>query len=169
VAVEAGLGEVGKNGVLINKKFGPRGSFPIVTTDLPLIPDEQLDLGIQEFCKRCNKCARACPVQAIPAGDPISSGGLLKWPVDGQKCWGFIKANPKCMACIGACPYNKKDLFAHRLATWLIARKSIVADVLLVKLDDLLGYGQSALAFRQSILQHGGTPSAVRSNGDGGR
>jgi len=165
LAVEAGLGEVGKNGMLISKKFGPRGSFPIVTTDLPLIPDQQEDLGIQEFCKRCNKCARACPVQAIPAGAPSVIGGLIKWPLDGQKCWDFIKANPKCMACMGACPYNKKDFFIHRLATWLITRKSVVADVLLVKLDDLLGYGDNALAFKESVSRQKKAVSGVSANG----
>ncbi len=147
VAVEAGLGELGKNGVLISPKFGPRGSFPIVTTDLPLIPGKQVDLGIQEFCRMCNKCAQACPVRAIPTGQPAVINGLSKWPLDGEKCWAFIKDNPKCMACMGACPYNKKDMVIHRLAGWLIARKSLVANWLLVKLDDTLGYGATALAF----------------------
>jgi len=149
VAVEAGLGEVGKNGVLISPKFGPRGSFPIVTTDLPLIPDNQADPGIQEFCRTCNKCARACPVRAIPTGAPVVVNGLSKWPVDGNKCWTFIKSNPKCMACMGACPFNKKDLAIHRLAGWFIARKSVVANWLLVRLDDALGYGATALAFNR--------------------
>ncbi len=149
VAVEAGLGEVGKNGVLISPKFGPRGSFPTVTTDLPLIADNQVDLGIQEFCRTCNKCARACPVRAIPSGSPVVTDGLSKWPIDGNKCWTFIKSNPKCMACMGACPYNKKDLTIHRLAGWLIARKSIVANWLLVRLDDALGYGEISMAFNR--------------------
>jgi epoxyqueuosine reductase len=147
VAVEAGLGEVGKNGILIGPNFGPRGSFPIVTTDLPLIPDGQTDLGIQEFCRVCNKCARGCPVRAIPTGAPVIENGLSKWPVDGNKCWGFIKENPKCMVCMGACPFNKKNLAIHRLAVWLVARKSLVANWLLVKIDDVLGYGSTALAF----------------------
>ncbi|MEM5788058.1 MAG: 4Fe-4S dicluster domain-containing protein [Syntrophobacteraceae bacterium] len=149
VAIESGLGELGKNGVLINRRFGPRGSFPIVTTDLPLIPDKQVDLGIQEFCRVCNKCARACPVQAIPTGEPVVANGLSRWPLDGDKCWSFIKENPKCMACMGACPYNKKDLAIHRLAVWLITRKSLVANWLLVKLDDALGYGGTALAYEK--------------------
>lgn len=159
VAVEAGLGEVGKNGVLIGPKFGPRGSFPVVTTDLPLISDKQADSGIQEFCRMCSKCARACPVRAIPAGEPVVVNGLSKWPVDGSKCWGFIKENPKCMACMGACPFNKKDLAIHRLAGWLIARKSVVANWLLVRLDDALGYGAAALAFeRQSQTGNPNSP-----------
>lgn len=169
VAIEAGLGELGKNGVLISPKFGPRGSFPIVTTDLPLIPDSQVDLGIQEFCRMCSKCARACPVRAIPTGEPALVNGLSKWPLDGNKCWAFIKENPKCMACMGACPYNKKDLTIHRLAGWLIARKSIVANWLLVKLDDALGYGATALAFeKQSRTGAPGNAPAGTLNGNTG-
>jgi reductive dehalogenase len=160
VAVEAGLGEVGKNGVLIGPRFGPRGSFPIVTTDLPLIADNQADLGIQEFCRVCNKCARACPVLAIPNGAPVVVDGLSKWPVDGNKCWSFIKSNPKCMACMGACPYNKKNLAIHRLAGWLITRKSVVANWLLVKLDDALGYGAAALAFKRELVTGPSTDQA---------
>jgi reductive dehalogenase len=167
VAVEAGLGEVGKNGVLISPKFGPRGSFPIVTTDLPLIPDNQVDLGIQEFCRTCNKCVRACPVLAIPTGAPVVANGLSKWPVDGDKCWTFIKGNPKCMACMGACPFNKKDLAIHRLAGWLIARKSIVANWLLVRLDDALGYGATALAYkRESERSASASQPSVAANGN---
>ncbi len=167
VAVEAGLGEVGKNGVLISPKFGPRGSFPIVTTDLPLIADNQVDLGIQEFCRTCNKCARACPVLAIPTGAPVVANGLSKWPVDGDKCWTFIKGNPKCMACMAACPFNKKDLAIHRLAGWLIARKSVVANWLLVRLDDALGYGATALAYkRESESSASASQPSVEANGN---
>lgn len=164
LAVEAGLGEVARNGMLVNPEFGPRGSFPIVTTDLPLIPDHQQDFGIQEFCRLCNKCARACPVQAIPTGGPTLIGGLLRWPLDGQRCWSFIKDTPKCMACMGACPYNKKDFPIHRLAGWLIARKSVVANWVLVRLDDALGYGQSALSFSERFRVGGADQPDVKSN-----
>ncbi|HYG70312.1 MAG TPA: 4Fe-4S ferredoxin, partial [Anaeromyxobacteraceae bacterium] len=54
----------------------------------------------------------------------------------------------KCMACTGACPFNKKDLLAHRWALALIERKSVVSNRLLVWLDDLLGYGRAAFRLR---------------------
>lgn len=147
LAIEAGLGEMGKNGILITSEFGPRGSFCVVTTDLPLVPDTPVDIGVKEFCMVCNKCARSCPVQAIPYGDPKVVNGVVKWPLDGEKCFGFLASNPKCMACIGSCPYNKQDYFVHRMATYLISRKSIVADYLMTQLDDFLGYGRESMVF----------------------
>ncbi|MBI1752802.1 MAG: 4Fe-4S ferredoxin [Acidobacteria bacterium] len=149
LAIMAGLGELGKNGMLVNPAFGPRGSFPIVTTDLPLIPDRQVDLGIQEFCRACAKCADACPPRAVPQGDPALVNGLLRWQVDGTKCFSYIKTNPKCMACVGACPYNKKDYFVHRLAVTAIARKSRVMNWLMLRLDNLLGYGARSVRVGQ--------------------
>lgn len=147
IAIDAGLGQMGKNGMLITKEFGPRGSFCVVTTDLPLVPDSPVDLGITEFCSVCNKCAISCPVQAIPYGDPTLVNGALKWPLDGGKCFDFLVSNPKCMACMGSCPYNKQDYFVHRAATWLIARRSAVSNRLLVWLDDIMGYGESSMIY----------------------
>lgn len=144
LAVEAGLGECSKNSMIVNWKFGPRGSFSIITTDLPLVVDKPVDLGIAEFCKICNKCARACPVQAIPSGDPAWINHVLKWRVDGTKCWNYIVNNPKCMACIGSCPFNKPDFFVHRAANFMISRKSFISNYLLTWLDDFLGYGKKA-------------------------
>lgn len=149
LAIMAGLGELGKNGMLVNPTMGPRGSFPIVTTDLPLIPDKQVDLGIQEFCRSCAKCADACPPLAIPQGDPAMVNGLLRWQVDGPKCFSYIKTNPKCMACVGACPYNKKDYLVHRWAVSAIARKSRVMNWLMLRLDNLLGYGERSIRVGQ--------------------
>ncbi|ACL63714.1 4Fe-4S ferredoxin, iron-sulfur binding protein [Anaeromyxobacter dehalogenans 2CP-1] len=159
LAIAAGLGELGKNGMLINDRFGPRGSFAVVTTDIPLAVDRQRDLGVQEFCRVCNKCADACPVSAVPRGEAgAPAGGVSRWQVDGPKCWTYLKINPKCMACTGACPFNKKDLLAHRWAVALIARKSVAANRLLVWLDDLLGYGRSAFRLRDEARNALGAP-----------
>ena len=144
LAVESGLGECSKNSMVVNDIFGPRGSFAVITTDLPLIVDKPVDLGIVEFCKVCSKCADACPVKAIPTGDPAWINHVLKWRVDGEKCWNYIVNNPKCMACIGSCPFNKPDYLIHRIANFMVARKSIVTDRLLVWLDNVLGYGQKS-------------------------
>jgi len=140
LAVEAGLGECAKNSMIINWEF-------------PLTVDKPVDLGVVEFCKICRKCARACPVQAIPAGDPAWINHVLKWRIDGQKCWDYIVNNPKCMACIAACPYNKQNYFVHRVANFMIARKSIVTNYLLIWLDDVLGYGKKA--FMQTEMNNG--------------
>lgn len=151
LAIEAGLGEMGKNGMLITKEFGPRGSFCVVTTDLPLVPDRFVDMGVKDFCMMCNKCARSCPVQAIPYGDPRAVNGVVKWPLDGEKCFEFLASNPKCMACIGSCPYNKQDYFIHRMAIYMISRKSIITNYLMVRLDDALGYGKASMIYAKKM------------------
>ena len=57
VAQDAGLGELGRNGYLISSRFGARFRLGAVTTDLPLVPDSPVTLGVQEFCAACRKCA----------------------------------------------------------------------------------------------------------------
>jgi reductive dehalogenase len=144
LAIQAGLGELTRNGMLVSGRLGPRGSFAVVTTDLPLIADTPERLGIKEFCEVCTKCAQYCPIKAIPFGRPEEVRGVLKWTVDGEKCGQLLVNNPKCMACIAACPYNKPDYWVHRAAFYMTGRRSRLTNYLLLKLDDLLGYGDFA-------------------------
>jgi len=84
VAVDAGMGELGRNGLLITPEFGPRGRISIVTTDLPLEPDEPRHLGIKEFCELCTKCVRYCPPNAVPLGGPSVVRGILSRSSEGS-------------------------------------------------------------------------------------
>lgn len=114
IAVDAGLGQLGRNGLLITPEYGPRVRLCKVFTDLPLVPDKPIDFGVNEFCSICKKCAYACSVQAISHGEQTyegvcksSSPGVLKWPVDGEKCYNFWCDNgTDCSDCINVCPYN---------------------------------------------------------------
>jgi hypothetical protein len=49
LAADAGLGEVGRIGYLMTKEFGPRIRLSAVTTDLPLVPDKPVDIGVENF------------------------------------------------------------------------------------------------------------------------
>ncbi|HNX22707.1 MAG TPA: reductive dehalogenase domain-containing protein [Spirochaetota bacterium] len=149
LAILSGLGEAGKNGMIINEKFGPRGTFAVVTTDLPLIPDRPADLGVKEFCKVCNKCSRTCPAQAIPYGGTVIKNGVEKWAVDSEKCWAYLSKNIKCMSCISSCPYNKQEYAVHKLAGFMIKRKNIVTNYLIAKLDDFFGYSSHLKNYSQ--------------------
>lgn len=147
IAVDAGMGEMGRNGLLITPEFGPRVRIAKVLTDLPLEPDPPLEFGAARFCEHCVKCAALCPSQALPHGDrsdkPVSistSPGVLKWPVDAEKCLGFWARNgTSCGSCIRVCPFNKPAGWLHDGARWLV-KNAPWADSLLVKGDDLLGY-----------------------------
>lgn len=78
MAVEAGLGALGRHGMLITEKFGPRVRLGKVFTDLPLVPDEPIEFGAARFCWTCRRCAENCPAQAIPFGKPTTEGPLFQ-------------------------------------------------------------------------------------------
>ena len=69
MAIEAGLGQLGRNGLLITRKFGPAVRISKVLTSLPLIPDSPMDFGVTELCHTCKICADKCPSKAILPGD----------------------------------------------------------------------------------------------------
>jgi epoxyqueuosine reductase len=115
LAVDAGLGELGRNGLLITPEYGPRVRLCKVLTDLPLTPDKPINFGVHEFCKTCKKCVNACAVDAISDEDepnfmPVCSStsvGVRKWAVNGEKCYNFWCDNGNdCANCISVCPYN---------------------------------------------------------------
>jgi len=151
MAAEAGLGELGRNGLLITPQFGPRVRLGKVITDLPLIPDSPIDFGVTEFCEACKKCAVTCPSQSITHGErttePINIsnvGGVLKWPINAETCrmyWARAKRGGGCTNCISSCPYNKADTWFHRTTRWFTDHARW-ADPLYVKMDDLFGYGK---------------------------
>ncbi len=118
LAIDAGLGELSRPGLLVTPSFGPRIRLAKVLTDLPLQPDRPIRFGVREFCRKCRKCARLCPAGCIPADtDPTWAGpsrannpGALKWYVDVEKCLAlWIENGSDCAVCVAACPYSGKD------------------------------------------------------------
>lgn len=147
LAMAAGLGEAGRMGLLITEPFGPRVRLCKVFTDMPLRPDSYRPLGVRQFCSSCAQCARHCPSQAIPEGDPTwegpnisSQSGIRKWYVDGEKCFRYWAQNRMdCAVCIRACPFNKSPGLVHTAVRQVVKRTSRFNDVF-VRLDQLLGY-----------------------------
>lgn len=95
-AIQAGLGELGRHGLLIHPRYGTRLRLAKVFTDLPLAPDRPIRFGVQDYCAGCNLCARACPAQCIPDGAPTrevpndaAAPGMTKWYIDSKKCRAF--------------------------------------------------------------------------------
>ncbi|WP_461205415.1 4Fe-4S dicluster domain-containing protein [Clostridium sp. DL1XJH146] len=107
VAEDAGLGEIGRNGLLITKEFGPRVRLGIVTTDIPLVCDEKEGYGIEQFCIECGKCIRTCPAKAIPSGEKEESDGIRKWRIVADECykrWRHLGTD--CGICLASCPFS---------------------------------------------------------------
>jgi epoxyqueuosine reductase len=114
LAIDAGLGQLGRCGLMVSPQFGPRQRLCKVFTDLPLRPDQPIDFGLHSFCPKCGICAKYCPAGAIRRGDrttePTSISnrpGILRWPVDVVKCHLFWLANgSSCSNCLAACPWG---------------------------------------------------------------
>jgi ferredoxin len=147
----AGLGELGRLGILITSKYGPRARLGLITTDLPLVEERSKKLGIQNFCQKCQKCARNCPAQAIPYKEKTEEKGVKKWVLDREGCYKFWrKAGTDCAVCIYVCPYSKSDNAFHSFIRKM-AENSSAAQSLSVWADDLF-YGRIPLR-RKSPLR----------------
>lgn len=115
LAISAGLGQLGRNGLLLTPEYGACIRLCKVLTDMPLNIDKPIDFGQTEFCKQCLACARACPANAISFHDRTFAGvcesnnpGVAKWYVDVVKCLRFWQTNGgACSNCIAACPFTE--------------------------------------------------------------
>ncbi len=117
VARDAGLGEIGRMGLLMTPELGPRVRIAVVTTDLPLVTDERnYDPTVIDFCIHCKKCADACPSRAIPCGDRAQIDGARRWQIDSEACYTlWCKLGTDCGRCMAVCPYSHPDNLLHNL------------------------------------------------------
>ena len=128
----AGLGELGRNGMMITERFGARVHMqdPILT-DLPLVADQPIDIGVEDFCKVCRKCANNCPTNSITFGDKIVYNGIKKYKINWLSCY---KIRPfvadhygSCLTCIAVCPFTKPDAWWRRVGGKLLSSAPIPA------------------------------------------
>ena len=141
LAVDAGLGELGRLGYLITKELGPRIRLGAVTTDLPLVPDKPVDIGVVDFCGICKKCAVCCPSHSIPPGERASVNGTLRWKLNDETCfdyWGRVGTD--CNVCMRVCPWSHARTFPHKVIVELITRNKY-ARRLFYMMDDIF-YGR---------------------------
>jgi epoxyqueuosine reductase len=106
-AAQAGLGWIGKNTLLLNRKFGSFLFLGEILTDVELTYDEPVD----NLCKTCTSCLDACPVGAL------EEPGVL----NATKCISYLTLEHRsdfkgkldlhgylagCDLCQTVCPYN---------------------------------------------------------------
>lgn len=108
-AARAGLGFVGKNGMLIVPKIGSMALLGEVVTTLQLDADEP----VAERCGACTRCLEACPTSAFSA----------PFVLDPRKCVSYLTIEQRgaipvelregvgthlfgCDDCQTACPFN---------------------------------------------------------------
>lgn len=108
-AVRAGLGWIGKNGLLISKSCGPRVRLGTVLTDMPLATVGE---RIENSCGKCRRCVENCPAMAL-TGSTWNEGCERERVVDAKACSEYMNSKFKhigrgsvCGICISVCPYG---------------------------------------------------------------
>lgn len=123
-AIKAGLGEYGRNQMVLTPEFGPRVRFSKIFTNMPLAVNVPRQLGMTSYCEICTKCADTCPPKALPTGaptrgtdSPSTIKGVRKWSANCEKCFGYwAKLRSDCAICMRVCPFNApRDTLANRL------------------------------------------------------
>ena len=145
-AARAGLGFVGKNGMLISRRFGNWLFLAAVLVTVELEPDPPVRAPVADaepvglLCGKCTRCGTACPTEAI-----ISPG-----VVDARRCISYQTIENKgtiprelrakigahiygCDMCLEVCPWNRFAQESRRVL--LIARDEVTQ----LTLKDLLG------------------------------
>jgi ferredoxin len=142
VGRDAGLGEIGRMGLLMTPELGPRVRLAVVTTGIPLVADERTrDLTMIDFCERCLKCADACPSKAISIEGRQEIGGVKRWQINSEACFTYwCTIGTDCAACMRACPYSHPDNLAHNAIRAGI-KQSTLFRVLALKMEEFF-YGR---------------------------
>ncbi len=82
-ATRAGLGWIGKNGLLVTEEFGSAVRISSLLTNAPLKCDSPID---KSLCGACSLCVRNCPAQALQ-GTLWEAGMQREKIVDVEKCY----------------------------------------------------------------------------------
>ena len=112
-AARAGLGWIGRNGLLVRLQGGSYCFLAGILTTLDLPTDEP----IANHCGKCRRCEEACPTGALRDGSCDARLCLAYWTIEagegarmpekvkealGERMYG-------CDACQEACPWNSRE------------------------------------------------------------
>lgn len=107
IAIDAGLGVAGKNGLIITGNNGPRVRLAAVFTDIENLPfsTENPHQWVREYCETCNACVKSCPGEAIfqETGEHGDGGPVY---IDYTRCAMPFSNLNGCSLCISRCPFS---------------------------------------------------------------
>ncbi len=150
VARDAGLGEIGRMGLLMTPLLGPRARIAVVTTNAPLVPDKyRPDPNMIEFCRVCKKCADCCPGNSIPTDDLREIDGVMRWKIDSDSCFRYwCTSGTDCGRCMAVCPFSHRNNAFHNTIRFMIRHSRHFARIA-YHADDLF-YGRKPKPKRYS-------------------
>lgn len=124
VARDAGLGELGRMGLLMTPELGPRVRIAVVTTNIPLITDKTKDFPeVIDFCRICKKCADVCPSNSISYSDKEEIDGINRWQINSESCFTYwCTVGTDCGRCVYVCPYSHPGTTLHNIVRKGISR-----------------------------------------------
>ncbi|HEL1583778.1 TPA: tRNA epoxyqueuosine(34) reductase QueG [Streptococcus suis] len=109
VARRAGIGFIGKNGLVISKEYGSYMFLGELITNLDIEPDQPVDYD----CGDCNRCVTACPTACLLGDGTMNARRCLSFQTQdkGMMDLEFRKKIKTviygCDICQICCPYNK--------------------------------------------------------------
>jgi epoxyqueuosine reductase len=143
-AARAGLGFIGKNTMLISRRFGNWLLLASILTKLEFAPDAPLRKKIERqkagserhvglLCGKCTLCMDACPTGALPRPGVLDARRCISYqtienrgiiprelrPGIGTRIYG-------CDICLEVCPWNR---FARAARSVLLAARGEIAEL----------------------------------------
>lgn len=107
-AVEAGLGWIGKNTLLLNRRLGSYTFIGGVLTTAELIPDTPFT---EDLCGTCRRCIEACPTGALTPYRLDARKCIAYWTIEAPTLGGEVPELHGwlfgCDICQQVCPWNR--------------------------------------------------------------
>jgi len=173
-AERSGLGFLGKNGMLISRKFGNWLLLASILTRLEFEADAPLRTRAPGWaarertgllCGKCTRCVDACPTQAIPHPGVVDARRCISYQTIENK--GVIPRELRpgigrhifgCDVCLEVCPWNR---FARAGRRMLLAARFELAGLGLRELLELTP-GRFAAVFQRTALKRLKLPRLLR-------
>jgi ferredoxin len=110
LAAAAGLGWMGRHGLLITPQFGPRQRIGAIFTSADNLPvkDSNPHSWFGDFCDKCGRCIRTCPSRAIREQPLIHESGR-RTHIIREKCLPVFVTEQGCTICVKKCPFSKRS------------------------------------------------------------
>lgn len=173
-AERAGIGFLGKNGMLISREFGNWLLLAGILTRVDLAADEPLraqsvqagtEARVGLLCGKCSRCIKVCPTEAIPEPGLVDARRCISYQTIENK--EFIPRELRagigdhifgCDLCLEVCPWNR---FARAGRAMILVAKSGIKELTLRELLELTP-ARFAEVFRNTPIKRLKLPGLLR-------